>query len=63
MFPEPSNILPPNVVLLKGIVIVGSELTMLGSRSSSSNDSMASNQSESPFPEKVVEDSLEVIVR
>ena len=31
--------------------IVGSELTMLGSRSSSSNDSMASDQSESPFPE------------
>ena len=31
--------------------IVGSELTMLGSRSSSSNSSMASDQSESPFPE------------
>ena len=31
--------------------IVGSELTMLGSRSSSSNNSMASDQSESPFPE------------
>ena len=31
--------------------IVGSELTMLGSRSSSSNSSMASDQSESPLPE------------
>ena len=31
--------------------IVGSELTMLGSRSSSSNNPMASDQSESPFPE------------
>ena len=31
--------------------IVGSELTMLGSRSSSSNNSMAYDQSESPFPE------------
>jgi single-strand DNA-binding protein len=31
--------------------IVGSELTMLGSRSSGSNNSMASDQSESPFPE------------
>ena len=31
--------------------IVGSELTMLGSRSSSTNISMASDQSESPFPE------------
>jgi single-strand DNA-binding protein len=31
--------------------IVGSELTMLGSRSSSPNNSMASDQSESPFPE------------
>ena len=31
--------------------IVGSELTMLGSRSSGSNSSMASDQSESPFPE------------
>ena len=31
--------------------IVGSELTMLGSRSSNSNSSMASDQSESPFPE------------
>ena len=31
--------------------IVGSELTMLGSRSSGSNNPMASDQSESPFPE------------
>ena len=31
--------------------IVGSELTMLGSRSSSTNSSMAPDQSESPFPE------------
>ena len=31
--------------------IVGSELTMLGSRSSSSNSAMPSDQSESPFPE------------
>ena len=31
--------------------IVGSELTMLGSKSSSSNSPMPSDQSESPFPE------------
>ena len=31
--------------------IVGSELTMLGSKSSSSNSPMAFDQSESPFPE------------
>jgi len=31
--------------------IIGSELTMLGSKSSSSNSPMASDQSESPFPE------------
>jgi single-strand DNA-binding protein len=31
--------------------IVGSELTMLGSRSSGSNNPMASDQSEPPFPE------------
>ena len=38
--------------------IVGSELTMLGSRSSSSNDSMALDQSESPFPEDDSEQGL-----
>jgi single-strand DNA-binding protein len=31
--------------------IVGSELTMLGSRQSNSNNGMATDQSESPFPQ------------
>ena len=33
------------------VILVGNELTMLGSRQSNSNNGMATDQSESPFPQ------------